>query len=120
MSKAVTIVTTMKCLRVIKMKIHVLSPLGDCREVKRIHLNKRKNDLLYSCPKCKEEYSYIDKWFHLEPYGKSIMCDPQRYPIVDLECSNCCFVGVFFTLKELEEDHIIVEDGDFNLVVKKY
>lgn len=102
-----------------KLKIYVHSPYGCCKEAKKLHLNDSINDVVYTCPSCGEEHSYKSQWFGIEPHGKTIMCRPKAYPVVDTECSKCHFIGTFFIMKELHDDHIIVEDGDFNLKIVK-
>lgn len=101
------------------LKIYVYSPLGKCNQVKRIHLDIEKNDLEYSCPKCNEKYSYYEQWFGSEPNGKTIMCNPNRFPKVLHQCEKCEYEGELFTMTDIEEDHIIVKDGEFNLSVIK-
>lgn len=99
------------------LKIYVHSPFGKCTEVKRIYLDVSENDLEFTCPKCNEKYSYYDRWFDGEPNGKTIMCNPLQYSIVYTGCDKCEHEGVLFTMTDIEEDHIIVEDGEFNLTV---
>ncbi len=101
------------------LKIYVFSPFGKCNQVKRIHLDIDENDLEYTCPKCNEKYSYYDRWFGYEPNGKTIMCNPTCYPTVYDQCEKCEHEGVLFTMTDIQEDHIIVEDGEFNLTLIK-
>lgn len=96
-------------------KIYTHSPFGNCNEVNKIHLDVQKNDIEYTCPKCSEKHSYFENWFNHEPNGKSIMDNPLRYPIVKEECKQCSHLGVLFTMIDIKEDYIVVEDGDFQL-----
>lgn len=101
-----------------QLKIYVISPLGSCIDAKRLHLDKAKNDIVYNCPKCKEQYSYLSQYFGKEPYGKTIAFMPIKYPIVKTECEKCHYTGTFFVIKQLNEEYIFIEDGDFKIEVK--
>lgn len=95
------------------IEIKTFSPYGSCIDNKKIHLDNKLNNLLYSCPECKHKHDYVKLYFGLEPNGKSMFINSNVHDQIKTECVNCFYEGNIFEIIEIKESSITIKESDF-------